>query len=286
MKQAFFFEYDQKKNTVTCELCPVKCLFDKEDKIGNCRVYVRKNNKLWSTTYGKISAAALDPVEKKPLYHFNPGKKIFSVGSFGCNMHCSFCQNWVISQQGAVEHDEIPPTELVKKALEINNNIGIAYTYNEPFVWYEYVYDTASVAFDKGLKNVVVSNGMINEKPLKKLIPFIHAFNIDLKAFSQDFYKKNCSGNLECVKNTIKTIFVSGKHIEITNLVIPELNDNLDDFEKMCKWISEMSADIPLHISRYFPNYKMSKERTSVELVEKLKNIAKNYLNYVYLGNV
>ncbi len=274
---------------VECQLCPVFCVL-KDGQTGNCKVRVNKQGKLLTLVYNKIAAFGIDPIEKKPLYHFYPGKNILSIGEVGCNLHCSFCQNHNISQCKAIDYPGfqiITSEQIVLKALETNNNIGIAYTYNEPFTFYEFMLDTAKLAHYKGLKNVVVSNGYINTEPLKKILPFIDAFNIDLKSFSNKFYKKETKGKIEPVLNALKIIATSNSHLEITNLVIPGLNDDERQFEKMVKWIKvELGNDIPLHLSRYFPQYKMNLTPTPVEKLKHLYVLAKKYLNHVFLGNV
>jgi pyruvate formate lyase activating enzyme len=240
--------------------------------------------------YNKIAAFGIDPIEKKPLYHFHPGKNILSIGEVGCNLHCTFCQNHNISQCFASDFSrfqEITSQQLVQKALKTSQNIGIAYTYNEPFTFYEFMIETAKMARSYGLKNVVVSNGYVNSEPLNEILPFIDAFNIDLKAFNEDFYLKQTKGKLEPVLEILKIIAKSEAHLEITNLVIPGLNDNEVQFENMVKWISsELGIEIPLHLSRYFPKHELNLPPTSIKKLETLYNLAKEHLHHVYLGNV
>ena len=275
--------------TVRCDLCPWYCVL-KPDQTGNCKVRSNENGKLITHVYNQIAAFGIDPIEKKPLYHFYPGKNILSIGEVGCNLHCSFCQNHRISQCFASEFTgflEITSKQLVAKAMNIPLNIGIAYTYNEPFTFYEFMFETAKLAQKKGLKNVVVSNGYINPEPLKKILPFIDAFNIDLKAFSEEFYRKQTKGKLDPVLEALKIIAKSKAHLEITNLVIPGLNDEVSEFEKMVKWIaSELGNEIPLHLSRYFPQYEMNLPTMSITNLETLYELAKQHLQFVYLGNV
>jgi pyruvate formate lyase activating enzyme len=240
---------------------------------------------LYTENYAECSSYALDPIEKKPLYHFYPGSYILSLGTWGCNFSCQFCQNWQIA------HDKPQTVELLpEKAVEMasgagKRNIGIAYTYSEPSVWYEYVHATAKLLHDKGMKNVLVTNGFINPEPLAELLPYIDAFNIDVKAFSDRFYREICAGQLEKVKDTVA---LAGRkaHVEITCLVIPGMNDKDDELEALAKWLSSIDRNIPLHFSRYFPNYKMTAQPTPVATLAKAVSIAKRYLNYVYLGNV
>lgn len=276
-------------NAVRCELCPWFCEL-KPGQTGNCKVRKNENGILTSLVFNCISALALDPIEKKPLFHFLPGAQILSVGSVGCNLHCSFCQNHHISQCSAENFSnfrEITSEQLTETAAGLTGNKGIAYTYNEPFTFYEFMFETAKQASEKGLKNVVVSNGYVNPEPLKKILPFIDAFNIDLKAFTEDFYSKQTKGRLEPVLKTLKTIADSGTHLEITNLVIPGLNDDKTVFKKMAEWIAfEIGPQVPLHLSRYYPKYKQIVPATPTETMNQCFDISKKMLNHVYLGNV
>ncbi|RLD35887.1 MAG: AmmeMemoRadiSam system radical SAM enzyme [Bacteroidetes bacterium] len=282
--------YEKKANSkVRCQLCPHNCLIS-PGETGIC--LVRKNNKgtLYAENYGMLSANHFDPIEKKPLYHFHPGKGILSIGTYGCNLKCEFCQNSGISQTG-IQYPglfkQTKPQEIVDKALEITGNIGIAYTYNEPIIWFEYVKDVSKIAKKASLKNVMVSNGYINAIPRKEIIELTDAFNIDLKAFTKDFYKNHTSSFIEPVKASIKDIYKAGKHLEITNLIIPTLNDDPVIFEKMIEWIArETSEETVLHLSRYFPHFKVSLPPTEIEKLSEFYQIAKKYLKYVYLGNV
>ncbi|MDD5178036.1 MAG: AmmeMemoRadiSam system radical SAM enzyme [Candidatus Nanoarchaeia archaeon] len=285
MKQALFYT-KKENNKVQCNLCPNNCLIP-ENKIGSCRA--RKNIKgvLYSLVYGKPASINIDPIEKKPLYHFLPGTQVLSFGTFGCNLHCLFCQNWEISQAMNEDIEILEPKRIVELAKEYKTP-SIAYTYTEPAIFFEYVLETAKLAKKEKIKNVMVSNGYINEKPLKELIKYIDAFNIDLKAFDEDFYKKICFGKLKPILETLKLIKKYKKHLEITNLIIPTKNDNLKEIEKMCVWISKnLGKDTPLHFSRFFPCYKLTNlEPTPIETLVKAKEIAKKYLKYVYIGNV
>ncbi len=287
MHEALFYQTLENK-TIRCDLCPNVC-FISPNKYGICKIRKNENGILYAETYGKISAAHFDPVEKKPLYHFHSGKKIFSIGSVGCNLKCLFCQNSEISQRSALEYENLyhhSVKEIVELATKRSDNIGIAYTYNEPTVNFEFVLDTAKMAKTKNLKNVVVSNGYINEKPLLEMLEVCDAFNIDLKSFSDDFYKQITFSKLENVKNTLKTIRKSKKHLEITCLIIPTLNDDEKVFEEMSQWISaELGNKTVLHISRYFPRYKMNIPETPIPTLLKLYEIASKYLKFVYLGN-
>ncbi|MCD6597288.1 MAG: AmmeMemoRadiSam system radical SAM enzyme [Bacteroidales bacterium] len=282
--------YEKKANgKVRCQLCPHNCLISPGD-IGICLVRKNIDGTLYTENYGVVSAIHFDPIEKKPLYHFYPGKGILSIGTYGCNLKCSYCQNSGISQTGILHPDLVKhtkPRKIVNEALEMTGNIGIAYTYNEPIIWFEYVKDVSKLAREAGLKNVLVSNGYINANPRKEIIELTDAFNIDLKGFTNDFYKNHTSSFLEPVKATITDINKAGKHLEITNLIIPSLNDDPLIFEEMVKWISgETGEETVLHLSRYFPHFKVSLPPTEIEKLDEFYQIATKYLKYVYLGNV
>jgi len=288
MKAAKFYELSN-RDQVRCNLCPHHCIIG-EGKTGICRVRKNIDGDLFFNTYGMVSSVGFDPIEKKPLYHFYPGGIIFSIGNFGCNLRCKFCQNWQISQDTPNDIDlnkKHEPRDLVKMALTKKNNIGIAYTYNEPTVWFEYMADIAEAAKTEGLKNVMVTNGFINPKPLAELLELIDAFNVDLKAFTEEFYKTQTISKLEPIKASLKQIKESGKHLEITNLLISGYNDDARTFIEMVNWIAdELGNDTVLHISRYFPTYKMSAPPTSLDLMERFYDLAKKRLNHVYLGNI
>jgi pyruvate formate lyase activating enzyme len=287
MKEASFYEH--LNGNVKCLLCPHECIIN-DGKRGSCRVRKNFGGNLISENYRQICSYNFDPIEKKPLYHFFPGKIIFSIGSIGCNLHCSFCQNWEISQSGIDEHPYLrssSPENIVKMAVSRPDNLGIAFTYNEPTVWYEYMLDIAKLAKQEKLKTIMVTNGFINPEPLEELMPYMDAFSIDLKAFTEQFYKQHTLSKLAPVLETIKLLKKHNKHFEITNLVITDTNDNERDFSNMVNWIvSETGKDTVLHISRYHPMYKMTKEATSVDNLMKLYTIAKEKLNYIYLGNI
>jgi pyruvate formate lyase activating enzyme len=288
MQEALFYN-KLDNNKVQCELCPWNCEL-KLEQVGICKVRTNKKGKLKTSVYNKVAALGVDPIEKKPLYHFYPGKNILSIGEVGCNLQCNFCQNHRISQCYASEFEgfhDITSEKIVNEALKTWNNVGIAYTYNEPFTFYEFLLDTAKLAHKHDLKNVVISNGYINAEPLIALLPYIDAFNIDLKAFSDEFYQQQTKGKLEPVLQSLKLIAKSDAHLEITNLVIPNLNDDEKQFEAMTLWIAqELGNSTPLHISRYFPQHKMKQAPSPIKTMEKLHEIAKQHLNHVYLGNV
>jgi Pyruvate-formate lyase-activating enzyme len=269
-----------------CLLCPHHCKLD-IGKTGICGVRKNTGEKIELTTYGVLSGYSLDPVEKKPLYHFFPGHNILSIGSFGCNMKCDFCQNFHISQK--VPESLVPEVtinKIIKDALSTEKNIGIAFTYNEPIIWFEYMKDVAEAAKKEGLYTVMVSNGYVNSAPLKEIIEFIDAFNIDLKAFNNTFYRKLTGAELEPVKDSLKQIVRSGKHLEITTLVIPGLNDDEEEMKLQSEWMAgELGEDIPFHLSRYFPTYKRDNPPTTEASLKKLFDIASGNLDYVYMGN-
>ncbi len=279
MKKVAFYEKQDTK--IKCRLCPHNCLL-KEGKTGICRVRRVTDGELYSLNYGQVSSLAIDPIEKKPLYHFYPGSDIISMGTWGCNFKCDFCQNWQISQKKP-SVNSYHPQQIIDLAQK-KDVVGIAYTYSEPLIWYEFVLECSRLAHKNNLKNVLVTNGYINQKPLKELLPFIDAANVDLKAFNNDFYKKYCGGRLEPVKENIK-IMEKELHLELTTLIIPGLNDGEDEMEQLFYWIGKISPDIPLHLSRYFPNYQLKKEATPLKTMKRAYNLATDYLNYVYLGN-
>lgn len=267
---------------VRCELCPHRCTLD-VGQIGLCLTRKNEDGVMELMNYGQITSIAIDPIEKKPLFHFNPSDKILSVGSFGCNMKCSFCQNWEISQQMAPTK-RVLPEQLVSIAIERGSK-GIAYTYNEPFVWFEFVLDTSRIAVREGLYNVLVTNGLVEEEPLNLLLQSIHAMNIDLKAFDERIYRR-LGGDLETVKQAIERSVESGIHVEVTTLIVPGMNDDKEQLEKEFKWLSSIDRSIPLHLSRYFPNYRMTTPPTLPEELIDFYNLARQYLDFVYIGNL
>ena len=267
-----------------CILCPHFCKLG-VGKTGICGVRKNAGEKIELTTYGVLSGYALDPVEKKPLYHFFPGHNILSVGSFGCNMRCDFCQNYHISQK--VPDDPVPEnliSKIIDDALSAEKNIGIAFTYNEPIISFEYMRDVAVSAKIEGLYTVMVSNGYVNSNPLNDILEFIDAFNIDLKGFTEEYYHK-LRGDLATVKRTIELAYAAS-HVEVTTLIVPGENDSDEEMEELSGWLSGISKDIPLHISRFFPRWQMQdREATPVKQVYHLAEIARKHLNYVHEGN-
>ena len=287
VEAGFYIKED--KNKVICKLCPHQCKIE-EGKTGLCHVRTNHNGILYSDNYGKLSAINLDPIEKKPLYHFYPGSHILSLGSVGCNLKCQCCQNWEIAQTSVDQYGyfrNADQDEIIDIALNSEHNIGIAYTYNEPSVWYEYMVAMAIKVKENGMKNVVVSNGYLNEAPLDDLLHLTDAFNIDLKAFTEKAYHSLTKARLETVKKNIKRISKSHNHIEITNLIVPDINDDINDFKAMINWIAdELGEQTVFHISRYFPSYRLSKSPTDISLLKEFYEIAREKLYYVYLGNV
>lgn len=271
---------------IKCLLCPHFCLIG-SNKTGICGVRKNTGEAIELQTYGVISGWSSDPVEKKPLYHFFPGTSILSIGSYGCNMKCDFCQNYHISQNVIEKKINVTkPEEIFNQSISIKNNIGIAFTYNEPVIWFEYVMDVAVLIKEAGLYNVMVTNGFVNKEPLKEFLGVIDAFNVDLKAFNNDFYRKITGAELEPVKNALKQISAAGRHLEITTLVVTGINDDPSEMENQVKWISgELGENTPFHLSRYFPMYRRDDPATPHETLMSLYEIALKHLNYVYVGN-
>lgn len=282
IREASFYEKST-DGKVLCHLCPAECVLS-EGKVGICNCRSNQNGILVTHNYGEVVALALDPIEKKPLYHFYPTSQILSTGANGCNFGCLNCQNWEISQ-GKAETKAVTPEQLVMLAKE-KNSIGVAFTYTEPFIWYEYILETAMLLKKENLKVVLVSNGYINKEPLEKLMPYIDAINIDLKSIDDDFYKKICKGKLQPVLDTIKTIAKSDIHLELTNLIIPELNDSSEQIEKWVDYVASLSEYIPIHFSAYFPDYKMSQQATDEKTLFQAVEIAQKRMKYVFVGNV
>lgn len=271
-----------------CGICPHNCSLE-SGATGICGVRKNVGNGMVEPVhYGVVSGYSADPMEKKPLYHYYPGSVILSVGSYGCNLKCDFCQNYSISQEFSVPQGRnISPDTIVEDALKIKNNTGIAFTYNEPVVWSEYMRDIALKARDAGLTTVMVSNGYVNQAPLKEMISYIDAFNIDLKFFSDESYRKYAGGTLNPVLKSISAIANAGRHLEITTLVIPGLNDSAVEMAALTAWIaSETGKDTPFHISRYFPNFRRKTESTDPPKISELHKVASENLSFVYAGNL
>lgn len=273
---------------VNCVLCPRRCVIP-DGKRGFCGVRENRGGTLYSLVYAKPCSLHIDPIEKKPLFHFLPGTRAFSLATVGCNLRCKFCQNWQISQASPedVSAENMTPQEVVEKALESGAPV-IAYTYTEPTIYYEYMLDIAKLAKKAGLKNVMHSAGYINEEPLRQLCPYLDAANIDLKGFSQRFYTEATLGNVDDVLRSLKILKESGVWLEITNLILPGLNDNPDEIRRMCVWIREnLGVATPLHFSRFWPMHKLiSLSPTPVETLEMARRIAQEEgIRYVFIGN-
>jgi len=279
--------YNQSEGHVTCLLCPHGCRL-KDGQSGLCNN--RYNNKgiLFTNNYGEVVSLNIDPIEKKPLYHFHPGGEILSIGGFGCNFTCLFCQNHHISQAEIQDQyrEKTSPEKIVAKAIELQPKAGIAFTYNEPLINFEFITDTLTLAKMQNIATVLISNGYVNPSPLKQLLEITDAFNIDLKGFDNEFYEKFTGGKLHPVLKTIETIAKSGKHLEITHLLVTEANDNSKDFTNMCRWIADHAGkQVPLHVSRYFPNYHYGAQATNTDILDQFLNIATQHLDFVYAGN-
>ena len=271
----------------TCLVCPHQCRIAPGSS-GICGVrHNTGNGMVEPATYGVVSGYGSDPIEKKPLYHFHPGTSILSVGSYGCNLRCDFCQNHSISStSGNPTGPVMSPRKIVDDALQILNNTGIAFTYNEPVVWIEFMVKVAETARASGLNTVMVSNGYVNREPLHHLLQFIDAFNIDLKFFSDENYKKFTGGTLAPVLRSIGQIAEAGRHLEITTLVIPGLNDTEEEMDSISAWIAERCGkDTPLHISRYHPAHKRTTPATPISKLAALHRVASGNLSFVYVGN-
>ena len=271
----------------TCHVCWRQCRI-KEGGLGYCRARTVKDGVVIQESYGKLTSLALDPIEKKPLSFFHPGTMILSAGSYGCNMACPFCQNYEIAREAAASRHtiEVGPKALVEKALALKDrgNIGIAFTYNEPLVGYEYIRDTAKLARDEGLLTVVVTNGQIEEEPLRELLQLISAWNIDLKSFSEDAYKK-LGGRLEVTLRTIELASATA-HVEITTLVVPGLSDDESMMREEAAFLAAIDPAMPLHLSRYFPCYEYHAPATAIQTMYRLQRVAKESLERVVLGNI
>ena len=268
---------------VRCLLCPHLCLIQ-AGRAGICRQRVNEDGTLKSRIYGRVTSASMDPIEKKPLYHFHPGKQILSLGTNGCNFGCLHCQNWSISQEDG-RTQILSPQQAVDMAAE-SKSFGIAYTYNEPLIWYEYVLDTSKLAHERGLKNVLVTNGFIQPEPLAELLPFIDALNIDIKSIRDEFYKEICRGHVGPVLETAKTA-KGAAHVEVTNLIIPTYNDSDRELTDLADWVhGNLGEDTPTHLSAYVPRFELSAPPTPPETLERAYAIFAKRLQHVYLGNV
>lgn len=289
MREALLYQ-KLKDKRVYCHLCCHRCLIA-PDKRGICSVRENRGGKLYSLVYGLAIAANVDPIEKKPLFHFLPGSQSFSIATAGCNFRCSFCQNWqesqIIKESGEIIGEKLSPEEIVRRAKK-TGCVSIAYTYTEPTIFFEYARETALLAKKEGLANVFVTNGYQTPETIKEMAKFVEAANVDLKSFSEDFYRKICGARLEPVLETIKLMYKAGIWLEITTLVVPGQNDSDKELSQIAQFIAQIDKNIPWHISRFRPDFQMSDSfPTPLETLEKAYQIGKKAgLKYVYLGNV
>jgi len=290
VKEAMLYEKIGDKK-VQCNLCAHRCKIN-EGKKGICLVRENKDGTLYTLVYGRTISQHVDPIEKKPLFHFYPGTTAYSISTVGCNFKCQFCQNWEISQMVRDEHlimgNEASPKSIVENAKKYGSK-SIAYTYTEPTIFFEYAYDTAKLAHEVDIKNVFVTNGYMTEEAIKKFEPYLDAANIDIKSFSDDFYRKLCGAKLQPVLDALKLMKKLGIWVEVTTLIIPTLNDSPDELRKIAKFIvNELGDNTPWHISRFYPSYNLKdKPPTPIDTIHKAREIGLNEgLKYVYEGNV
>lgn len=274
---------------IRCELCPHRCLI-RENQRGICRVRKNADGVLVPENYGVVSAIAPDPIEKKPLFHFYPSQIVLSFGTFGCNFRCKNCQNWEISQRGVEEssfYKRYSP-ERILEIVRLENHKLVAWTYNEPIIWFEFVKDTSELLKSYGVKIVFVTNGYSEEDPWKEIVSFVDAFNIDVKSMSEDFYRKVTLGRLEVVLRNVEIAKDMGKHVELTYLVIPSMNDSEEEIRRFARWVVDLDPDTPVHFSRFFPHYNLKNfPSTPLSTLYRIYDIAKEEgIRYVYLGNV
>jgi len=288
MREALFYD-KMGDDAVQCRLCPNFCMLS-DGQRGFCRVREPVKNKLYTLVYELVCAMHVDPIEKKPLFHVLPGSKSFSIATAGCNSRCKYCQNWTISQRTPEEtvNRRLSTVDLVK-AAGMNGCASIAYTYTEPIVFYEYVVDASEKAGKAGILNIIVTGGKINQEPLKHLTGYIDAANVDLKGFNDDYLREVCAQRLETILAAIVTLKKRGVWVELTNLIVPTLNDNMEDIRRMARWIkTELGPDVPLHFSRFWPQYKLrALYPTPLATLKRAREIALGEgLHYVYVGNV
>jgi pyruvate formate lyase activating enzyme len=279
-KEARYYTVEGER--VRCLLCPNRCLVA-SGKLGRCLGRKNINGKFFAINYGEVVAMAVDPIEKKPLYHFYPGAEIFSVATYGCNLQCPFCQNWEISQEVAPSR-YVNPEELLRMVMESGCRF-IAWTYSEPVIWFEYLLDAGELMHKAGIKNVLVTNGMINPEPLDELLAIVDAMNIDLKSIRKEFYRDYIHGDLETVLNTIRTARMRCS-VELTTLLIPGKNDSDEEIFELTEFVASLGRETVLHFSRFFPRYRVQEPSTPVETLIRAAEIARNKLDYVYLGNI
>lgn len=283
-KEAMFYEQSAREK-LKCLLCPHHCRL-REGQEGLCRVRVNREGRLLTLNYGEIASLALDPIEKKPLYHFFPGSLILSTGTFGCNLACAFCQNYSLAHEKP-DTRVVDTSTLVEIArqVEAEGSIGVAFTYNEPSIWYEYVRETAEKLKKAGLQVVLVTNGYIEAQPLQEILPLVDAMNIDVKSFNNDFYQQHCRGKLQPVLDTVEKA-AAATHVEVTTLLIPGENDEAQEISSLARWLASLNKSIPLHLSRYHPAYKFNRTATPVESLKVARELAREHLDFVYLGNI
>ena len=280
---------------ISCDVCPHRCSLS-EGKTGFCRARGMRDGRIVPLNYGVVTSIALDPIEKKPLARYYPGSVILSVGSFGCSLNCPFCQNWEISMSDGHEYLSelsrryVSPERLTELADELRGrgNIGVAFTYNEPLIGWEYVLDTAKLLRKKGLKTVLVTNGCVNAGIAEKVLPYTDALNIDLKSFRADTYKKTLGGDLEAVRRFI-AMAAESCHVELTTLIVPGMNDSEEEIRDMTEWIASLpnGEEIPLHLTRFFPRHRMTdRQATDRRNILRLVSVAEEYLHYVFPGNM
>ncbi len=278
-------------NRVNCRLCAHRCKI-KDDAFGVCGVRKNEGGELFTFAYGNPIAMHVDPIEKKPLYHFIPGTRAFSIATIGCNFKCEFCQNWRISQtrfsDGNIRDGETVTPEMIVQAAEGNGCRSIAYTYTEPTIFFEYAYDTSVLAHEKGIKNVFVTNGFMTSDALEKISPYLDAANVDLKSFRDEYYKKTCGGRLQPVLDSIKKMKELDIWIEVTTLIVPGDNDSPEEIDSIAKFISETGKDIPWHISRFHPDYQYTRAKaTPLETIYMAEETGKKYgIKHIHKGNV
>ncbi|MEW6103745.1 MAG: AmmeMemoRadiSam system radical SAM enzyme [bacterium] len=282
-----------KDGKIRCKKCPHRCLLKKNYR-GACRTNVNKDGVLYSKSYGNPCVVNIDPIEKKPFFHFLPGTKAFSIATAGCNLRCHYCQNWDIAQKKPEEtkNYDLLPEKLISVVSSWRDKDSlvksIAYTYSEPAAYYEYMVDSSGLARKSGIKNIVITAGYLDRTPLKRLCKEVDAIKIDLKGFDEDFYKDTCSAELDYVKEACEIVAESGVWFEIVNLIVPTLNDNLGKIKEICKWVYRLSPDIPLHFSRFHPQYKLlNLPPTPFETLLSSYKIAKDCgINHPYIGNI
>jgi pyruvate formate lyase activating enzyme len=290
LKEALFYEIIDEK-VVKCNLCSHRCPSIVDSKRGICGVRENQKGKLYSLVYGKLIASNIDPIEKKPLFHFLPGSSAYSLGTVGCNFRCGNCQNFDISQspkeRRIIFGQDVAPEQVVLEAKQTECN-SIAYTYSEPTVFFEYAYDIAKLAHKEAIKNVFVTNGYITQEALKKIAPYLDAVNIDLKSFSDDFYRQNCGARLNPVLDSIKLYKKLGIWTEITTLIIPSLNDSDEELRAIAEFIKDLGEETPWHVSQFYPTHKLlDLTRTPIATLRRARKIGKDVgLRYIYIGNV